>query len=129
SVSGKSIIRPSIWLILLCENGVRDFETQLGGAATEAFEPEGALVEPVQGVLPGEADAAVCLDGALAGRDRGLGCEGFRRRGRERRALVLLGYAPRCPVDERARELDVGVRLRERVGDGLVRADRLGELD
>ena len=40
----------------------------------------------------------------------------------------LLGDAPRGPVDERARELDVRVRLRERVRDGLVGADRLAEL-
>src|SRR5262249_1727231 len=35
---------------------------------------------------------------------------------------------PRGPVDERAGELDVRVRLRERVGHGLVRTDRLAEL-
>src|SRR4029079_6816636 len=108
---------------------VRDFETQLGGAAAEAFEPDGPLVEPMQRVLPREADAAVCLDGSLAGRDRGLGGERLCRSGCERRALVLFRHAPRRPVDERARELDVGVRLREWVGDCLVRADRLAELD
>ena len=70
----------------------------------------------------------VDLDRALARDDRGLGGERLRGGGRERRALVVLGDAPRGPVDERARELDVGVRLRERVGDGLVRADRLAEL-
>src|SRR4029079_1127993 len=70
-----------------------------------------------------------CLDGSLAGRDRGLGGERLCRSGCERRALVLFRHAPRRPGDERARELDVGVRLRKRVGDCLVRADRLAELD
>src|SRR4029450_5117189 len=79
SVSGKSIIRPSIRLILLClpKNRVGDFETQLGGTATEAFEPDGALVEPVQRGLPGEAGAAVCLDGGVAGRGSPLGGRGL----------------------------------------------------
>ena len=98
------------------------------GRRAEALEPEGALVEAVQRVLPREADAAVHLDRALARGDRRLGRERLRSGGGERRALVVLGDAPGGPVDERARELDVGVRLRERVGDGLVGADRLAEL-
>ena len=98
------------------------------GRRAEALEPERALVEAVQRVLPREADAAVHLDRALARGDRGLGGERLRGGRSERGAFVLLRDAPRGPVDERARELDVGVRLRERMGDGLVRADRLAEL-
>src|SRR5262245_23178886 len=128
NVSGKSIIRPSIPPILLREERVCDLETEVGGTPAETLEPDCALVEPVQWMLPGEADPAVHLDRALAPNDRSLGGERLRRGGCERRALVLLRDAPRGPVDERARELDVGVRLREWVGDGLVRADRLTEL-
>src|SRR5205823_4325380 len=129
NVRGKSIIRPSIRLILLREDCVGDLETQLGGAEAEALEPEGALVEAVQRVLPGEADARVHLDRALARGDRGLGGERLGGGGGERRAptaaegggvfgpgaggfaagassLVLLRDAPGGPVDERARELD-----------------------
>src|SRR5215467_2062274 len=73
SVRGKSIIRPSIAPILLREEGVRDFQPKLGRSCAEALEPDCALVEPVQGVLPCEADAAVHLDRALARGDRGLG--------------------------------------------------------
>ena len=36
-------------------DGVGDFEAQLGRAGAEAFEPEGALVEAVERVLPREA--------------------------------------------------------------------------
>src|SRR5262249_8228552 len=122
------IYTPTIWPILLREEQVRDFQPQLGRPGAEALEPDGALVEAVQRVLPGEADAAVHLDRALARSDRGLGRERLGRGGGDRRALVLLGAAPRRPVDERTCELDVGVRLRERMGDGLVRADRLAEL-
>src|SRR5262249_42238382 len=113
SGSGKSIIRPSIRLILLREHVVGDFETELGGPHAEALEPEGALVEAVQRVLPGEADSAVHLDRALASDHCRLGRERLRRGGGERRALVLLGHAPGRPVDEGAGQLDVGVRLRE----------------
>src|SRR5262249_58303364 len=97
SVSGKSIIRPSIRLILLREHVIGDFETELGRPRAEALEPEGALVEAVQRVLPGEADAAVHLDRALARGDCGLGCESLRRGSGDLRAVVLLGDAPRSP--------------------------------
>src|SRR5215510_4218682 len=117
SVSGKSIIWPSIPLIFLCEQRVGDLESQLGRAAAEALEPERPLVEALERVLPREADAAVHLDRPLARGDRGLGRESLRRGGGDGSPLVLLGDAPRRAVDERACELDVGVRLREWMGD------------
>src|SRR5215475_4248675 len=128
-VSGKSIIWPSIRRILLRQQRVRDFEPQLGGPSAEALEPDRALVEAVERMLPGEADPAVHLDRALAGCDRRLRSERLRGGGGERRSVVLLRNAPGGPIDERARELDIGVRLCERMGDGLVGADRLAELD
>src|SRR3954453_10855893 len=136
SVSGKSIIRPSTEPLLvawLCRNGdaehgVGDFEPELGRAGAEALEPECALVEAVEWVLPGEAGTAVHLDRALAGENCGLGGERLRGGGGDRRLLVVLGDAPGGPVGERAGELDVGVRVRELMGDGLVDADRLAEL-
>src|SRR5689334_372934 len=84
SVSGKSIINPSTGpSCSLCrngdaENGVGDFEPQLRRTGAEALEPERALVEAVQRMLPGEAGAAVHLDRALARGDRRLGCERLR---------------------------------------------------
>src|SRR5215471_19960602 len=80
-------------------------------------------------MLPGESDARVHLDRALARRDGGLGGERFCGRGRDLCSLVLLRDAPGGPVDERPRELDVGVGLRQRVRDRLVGPDRLAELD
>src|SRR5439155_19398514 len=71
---------------------------------------------------------AVHLGRALARAERGFGRERLRGGRRGRSALVLLRYAPCGPVDERAGELDVGVRLRKRVRDRLVRPDRLPEL-
>src|SRR5690242_12320178 len=97
SVSGKSIIRPSIPLIFLRQERVRDLEPELRGAQPESLEPERTLVEAVERVLPGEANPAVHLDRALAGGDRGLGRERLRRGGCERRTVVLLGDAPRSP--------------------------------
>src|SRR5262249_25422325 len=97
SRSGKSIIRPSIRLILLREQRFGYLEPQLRRPRAEALEPEGALVEAVQRVLPREPDAAVRLDRALGRGDRGLGGERLRRGGRERRALVVLRDAPRGP--------------------------------
>ena len=82
----------------------------------------------MQRMLPGEAGPAVHLDRALARGDRRLGGERLRRGRRDRRLLVVLRDAPRRPVRERARELDVCVRVRELVRDGLVDADRLAEL-
>ena len=81
----------------------------------------------VQDVLPGEADPAVHLDRALAGRDRRLGADAFA-------AATATGASrpprPRTsgPVGERARELGLDVRVGERVRDGLVDADRPPEL-
>ena len=51
--------------------------------AAERVDPLGPLVVAVQGVLPGEADAAVHLDRALAGSDRGLGRCAFAASGRD----------------------------------------------
>src|SRR5205823_13952099 len=91
------------------EHGVRNLRAELGRPRAQAFEPQGALVEAMEWVFPGEAGAAVHLDRALAGRDRGLGCECLRSRRCRRRLLVVFGDAPRRPVGERACELDVGV--------------------
>ena len=80
------------------EQGVRDLRAQLRGGRLESLDPLRALVQPVQHVLPGEADPAVDLDRALAGGDGGLG--GLRLRGRrgDRRVRLALGDAPRGPV-------------------------------
>ena len=64
--------------------------------------PERALVQPVQHVLPREADSAVCLDGALAGGDRGLGRLRFRRGSGDGSVGLAVGDAPRRPPGERA---------------------------
>src|ERR687898_1464451 len=96
--------------------------------AAERVDPLRALVVAVQDVLPGEADAAVHLDRALAGGDCGFGAERLRRRDRNRRPLILLFHTPRRPVGERAGELGLDVGIGERVRDGLVGADLLAEL-
>ena len=96
------------------EQRLGDLGAKLGRPRAEALEPQGALVEPVQRVLPGEADAAEHLDRPLARGDRRLRRERLRRRGRDRGLLVVLGDAPRGPVCERACELDVRVRVRQR---------------
>src|SRR4051794_10692699 len=93
SVSGKSIIRPSTGALLDlngngdAEHGVGDFEPELGRAGAEALEPQCALVEAVERVLPREARAAVHLDRALAREDGRLGREGLRGRSGKRRLL------------------------------------------
>ena len=89
---------------------------------------ERALVQPVQPVLPREADAAERLDRRLADPDRALAGVRLRRRGGDRRLRVSGRHAPGGPQRERARELDARVRVRERVRDGLVDADLLPEL-
>src|SRR5204862_5514121 len=96
-VSGKSIIRPSTEPPprALHGNGdaehcVGDFEPQLPGTRAEPLEPERALVEAMEGVLPREADAAVHLDRPLACGDRRLGRERLRCGSRDRRLLVVL---------------------------------------
>src|SRR5438067_8872240 len=110
------------------EERVRDLGAQLGWPLAEALEPEGALVVPVQRVLPGEADAAVHLNRALTCPDGSLGRERFRGRRGHLRARVLFGDAPRRPVREGARKLDLGIRVGELVRDCLVHADLLAEL-
>src|SRR5581483_9949058 len=135
SVKGNSIIWPSTAASSgsdgngdAAEHGVRDVAAQLGRARAERLEPERALVEPVQWMLPREAGAAVHLDRALARGDRGLDREGLRGSCGDGALLVVLGDAPRGPVGERAGELDVGVRVRELVRHRLIDADRLAEL-
>ena len=95
----------------------RDLGAEPGAEPVEALDPERALVQPVQHVLPGEADAAVRLDRRLADE---------RPRRRPRRPSPprpptgacgsSVGDAPGRPERERARELELGVRVGERVG-------------
>src|SRR6266511_4105930 len=92
------------------------------------LDPQSALVVLVQHVLPGEADAAVHLDRALARVDRGVAAVGFRGSARDVDLLVFLGDAPGSPVRKRAGELHLDVRVRKLVRDRLVRTDRLAEL-
>ncbi len=106
----------------------RDLGPQARARRREALDPERALVQPVENVLPGEADAAVHLDRGLADLDGRLAGERLRRRSCDRRLLVLLGDAPRRPERERARELEARVGVRERMGHRLVDADPLPEL-
>src|SRR6476659_6386383 len=99
SVSGKSIIKPSTEPPRSDGNGgaeqlVCELEPQLGGARAEALEPERALVEAVQRVLPGEPGAAVHLDRPLARGDGGLGGECLRSGRRHGRLLVVGRDAP-----------------------------------
>ena len=94
----------------------------------EALDRERALVQPVEPVLPREADAAEGLDRRLADPDRALARVRLRGRGGDRRLRISGRDAPGRPERERARELDARVRVRERVGDGLVDADLLSEL-
>jgi len=60
----------------------------LAPVAERTFEPERALVVPVQRVLPREADPAVCLDRSLARLHRRLSGLGLRRRDCEVGLLV-----------------------------------------
>src|SRR5262245_3989227 len=91
NVSWKSIICPSTEPSLSsdadgdAEDRVRDLGAKRGRTQAEALEPERALVEAVQRMLPGEASAAVHLDRALAGPDCRLARKRLRRRGRDAR--------------------------------------------
>src|SRR5437764_12508001 len=96
--------------------------------ASVRLDPERALVVVVEDVLPGEADPAVDLDRALAGGDGRVGRVALRRRDGDRRLVGFLGDAPRRPVGERTGELRLNERVRERMRDGLVDADRPPEL-
>ena len=94
----------------------------------EALDPERALVQTVEPMLPGEADAAEHLDRGLADARRRSRRRTTSRPRRDRRLRVARRDAPRRPERERARELDARVRVGERVRDGLVDADLLAEL-
>src|SRR5215470_7162825 len=94
NVSWKSIICPSTKPSSSdadgdAEDRIRDLGAQRGRPEAEALEPERALVEAVQRVLPGEARPAVHLDGALAGPDGCLARERLRRGGCDGRLLVV----------------------------------------
>src|SRR4029077_18159909 len=110
------------------EHGVRDLQPQLVRTRAEALQPERALVEAVERMLPGEPGPAVHLDRALAGRNRCLGRERLRGCGGDGPLLVALGDAPRRPVRARAGTVQVWVRVRELVRHRLIHADRLAEL-
>src|SRR5690242_18930078 len=79
-------------------------------------------------MFPREARADEHLDRALARRDRGFRRKCVRSGGRNQRLLVLLGDAPRRTLDERPRELDVGVLVDELVLYRLLDDDRLAEM-
>src|SRR5581483_3075836 len=105
-----------------------DLGALLGREPAVALDPLGPLVVAVQRVLPGEADAAVCLDRVLADLHGHLRRVGLGRRGSDRRLLVSFGHGPGGPVRERPGELGQLVRVGEPVRDSLVDADRLAEL-
>jgi len=107
---------------------IRDLGAQLRRGRLPGLDAERALVQPVQHVLPREADSAVRLDRTLADEDGCVGGVGLRGGGGDRRLRIVDGDAPRCPPGERPGELEVGVRARERMRDGLVRADAATEL-
>ena len=110
------------------EQVTRDLGAELRRRRLPGLDAERALVEPVEHVLPREADPAVRLDGALAGRDRRLRRLGLRRGCRDCGVRLVVRDAPRRPPGERARELELEVRVRERVRDRLVGADDPPEL-
>src|SRR5207245_3517330 len=87
----------------------RDLRAMLAAVPEGALEPEGALVVPVQRVLPGEADATVRLDRLLACEHRSLRSLRFRGRDGELGLVVSFGDRPRSPVGERAGQLNRGV--------------------
>src|SRR3954465_11054578 len=97
--------------------------------AAEGLDGERALVVLVEHVLPGEADAAVHLDRALAGGHGRVGAVRLRGGGGDGQLLVLPRAAPRGPGGEGAGQLGLDEGVRERVRDGLVDADRTAELD
>jgi hypothetical protein len=101
---------------------------QLGRGRLPGLDPECALVEPVEHVLPREADPAEHLDRALAGEHRRVGRVGLRRRCRHGRIRLVVRDAPRRPPGERTGELRVRERARKRVGHRLVRPDPTPEL-
>src|SRR5438034_301564 len=98
------------------------------GVAVERLQRLRALEVEVQVVFPGEADAAVHLDGVAADLARGVADVRLRHRGRERAVLGAAGERPRCVVGRRVRVLDLQQHLGALVADRLEGADRLAEL-
>src|SRR5205823_13704477 len=98
------------------------------GRAEEGADGEGALVEAVQWVFPGEADPSVHLDGPFAGEGGSLGGPDPGRGGGDGRLGRVLAHGPSRPVHQRASGLDLRERLGELVADGLERADGACEL-
>src|SRR5437588_474059 len=80
------------------EDGRGDAAPVLRTPPHERGDPEGPLVPPMQGVVPGEAHPAVDLDGPLAGRHRGVCRPGLGRGGRGRRVGFALRDRPPRPV-------------------------------
>src|SRR5688572_2668756 len=106
----------------------REALAMIGGVAEQGFGDVRALEPEVQVELPGEADAAVDLDGAARGsavdvRERGLGDRG----GARALARGAVGGVCRVP-HERARGLDVGHHLGQEMLDRLKGADLPPEL-
>src|SRR6185295_4517170 len=113
---------------LVVKEGGGDLRAKARTGRAEALDPERSLVQPMQAVVPGEADAPERLDRLLAHPDDALARVRLRRRGRDRGLRVSGRDAPRGPQSQRARELDPRVRVREWVRDRLVDADLLPEL-
>ncbi len=92
-----------------------DLRAELPRGRLPGLDAERALVEPVQHVLPGEADPAVCLDRPLARGDGGVRCLGFRG-GRGLRRLGRRRWRRTTPPTRRASALARGRRTTSRAG-------------
>ena len=89
----------------------------------------GPLEVQVGGMLPGEADAAVHLDGVPRDLRVGRGAVHLGQAGGQRHILAIGGQRPEPVVGRRAGRLGLGEHVRAQVLDGLERADRPPELD
>jgi hypothetical protein len=98
------------------------------GVAVLRLQRLGALEVEVQVVLPGEADAAVHLDGFAADFPRGIREVRLRDRRGQRRILGARVERPRRVVHGGVRVLHLEQHLGALVSDGLEGADRLSEL-
>src|SRR5262249_60665372 len=104
----------------------RTLELLLGGAV-ELLEGLGALEEKVHVELPGEADAAVHLDGLPADEARRIAGPGLRRGAGERDVRIARVHAPGRAVDRGARRLDAQEHVGQPVLERLEGADRTVE--
>src|SRR5580700_3451451 len=88
----------------------------------------GPLEVQVGGMLPGEADAAVHLDGVPRDLRVGRGAVHLGQAGGQRHILAIGGQRPEPVVGRRTGRLGLGEHVRAQVLDGLERADRPSEL-